>query len=353
LVQFDVPFIPDEDYARYLNDHREQIHSVHFSLYQSEVIDARYKFRRLDIETLIGQLDKIADTRKYALVNSRMHHPGSYFDTDGLADTAALLARLRNAGVLNGIVYSDPYYLQALSDADPTLARTLEAVPSVNCGIDTFDRLTAVFDVLAATHFRLPAKIILDRSLNRRPEQLEQLVSRCRKAYPLVGIGLLANEGCLYQCPFKPAHDALIACANMNMHTDTHEINRALGCIRLLRQHPHKLFQSPFIRPEDLHRYENTVDIIKVCGRTLGAAFLKRTIDAYRRRRYPGNLLDLLDATNWMADEIFVANDQLPADFFDRITACGNDCGSCTVCINWQSQYAYALGVGIKDLRTD
>ena len=199
----------------------------------------------------------------------------------------------------------------------------------------------------------MPTKIILDRSLNRRPEHLERLVSRCRNAYPQLGVGLLANEGCLYQCPFKPAHDALIACANMNMHVDSYEINRSLGCMRHLRQNPHKLFHSPFIRPEDLHRYENTVSVVKLCGRTLGAGFLKRTIDAYRLRRYRGNLLDLLDATNWMADELFVANDQLPADFFDRVTACGNDCGNCTLCIDLQNQYAYPLGVGIKDLRSD
>lgn len=40
---------------------------------------------------------------------------------------------------------------------------------------------------------------------------LERVVDMCRRHFPDLRLGLLVNEGCLPDCPFKPAHDAHIA----------------------------------------------------------------------------------------------------------------------------------------------
>jgi collagenase-like PrtC family protease len=158
------------------------------------------------------------------------------------------------------------------------------------------------------------------------------MVARCRSAYPTLKVGLLANEGCLFQCPFKPAHDALIAQANLDASADLHALNRALGCMRHLRAHPEKIFRSPFIRPEDLRFYEGSVDFIKICGRTLGRSFLEKAVTAYIARRYNGNLLELLDALDWMADIYDIANRALPEDFLANLADCSGECNSCGYC---------------------
>ena len=104
------------------------------------------------------------------------------------------------------------------------------------------------------------------------------------------------------------------------MGFDTLRLNRDLACMRLFNHAPHRVFMSPFIRPEDMDHYAASADIIKICGRTLGKGFLTRTIDAYAMGRYGGNLLDLLDTTHWMAGRWDIPNQALPENLFDILT---------------------------------
>jgi collagenase-like PrtC family protease len=237
-----------------------------------------------------------------------------------------------DAGVVHGIVFTDPYYLQALSDAGPDVAARLEAVPSINHMLDSFDRVASLMDFIASTRFALPRTIILDRSLNRRMEALAELASRCRERFPGVKIELLANEGCLDHCPFKLTHDCHISLVNMGAILDTHAINRELGCMRTLQRSPALLFKSPFIRPEDVNVYEPIVDVLKICGRTLGSPFLTKVLNAYLNRGFAGNLIELMDAMEPAAQWLYVSNEDLPRDFHQRLSTCTRDCRSCTHC---------------------
>ncbi len=87
-----------------------------------------------------------------------------------------------------------------------------------------------------------------------------------------------------------------------------------------MEREPHRVFASPFIRPEDAWRYSESADIIKICGRTLGAGFLERVVGAYTAGVFRGNLLDLLDATHWMAGRWEIPNDLLSDDFADVLS---------------------------------
>lgn len=235
---FDIPFLPDYDYIRFLDQHRKHLNSIFFSLYQNEIMDARHKFKMLESDDLIRALKSMTGLPKFALINSRVHHPEDYLDNKKIGRVVDILLRFKENDVLDGIVFTDAYYLQTLSDIAPDLVGNLQAVPSVNFMIDTADKLCAVLDFISTTHFRPPEKVFLDRSLNRNWDRLNKVVEWCRKEQPQLKIGLLANEGCLYQCPFKPAHDCLIACSHMNMHIDTFGINQAFGCIQILRKNP-------------------------------------------------------------------------------------------------------------------
>ena len=105
------------------------------------------------------------------------------------------------------------------------------------------------------------------------------------------------------------------------------------------------------IRPEDVARYEDLVDVLKICGRTLGAGFLARAFQAYIDGTYRGNLLDLLDASNWMAAEVYLANDRLPQDFIERMAGCPKDCRRCDACRELQIACMHPVAAGFKDLR--
>lgn len=57
-----------------------------------------------------------------------------------------------------------------------------------------------------------------------------------------------------------------------------------------------------------------------------------RTISAYTEEKNQGSLFDLLDASHWMGEKWELRNEDLPADFHDRVTGCRQECGSCPAC---------------------
>ncbi|MGV1099464.1 hypothetical protein ACUUL3_08640 [Thiovibrio sp. JS02] len=349
----DVPFLPDPAYVRFLNARRHTLYSVHFSLFLPEIPDGRHRPREgAGFPELAAALKELKGPKKYALLNSRFHHPRLYGDREMLRTLLMSLERLLADGNLDGITIVDFYLLQALSDLAPEVAAQLEAVPGVNCMLDALDRIVSCCDAIDRSHFKLPTKLNLDRSLNRRPDALKEMASQCRRHYPGIRLTLLANEGCLCHCPFKFSHDAQIAFANLGLAAnETFAANRDLGCIRVLSESPEQLFKSPFIRPEDQSQYEGVVDVLKLCGRTLGPAFLMRAVEAYANGCYDGNLLDLLDTLEWLAPKLFIDNAGLPADFFRRLTNCDRQCARCDYCKQLLSRHSRKLPPSLPDFR--
>jgi hypothetical protein len=331
-MKLDVPFIPDPEYTDFLSTRGECLHAVHFSLYDPELSDARIRVRSVGVQVIGGLLQKLSGPKKYLLANARFQPPDRYGADGGIADLLPQLELLLSWGILDGIIFSDGYLLLALSDAAPDLARRLEAVPSVNFRMDTIQKIQTVLDMIRHSRFRMPGKIALDRDLNRNPKAVCELSSAIRRRYPKAKIELLANEGCLSRCPFRQTHEALIAAANAGLAVDSLAMNRDMGCMRMFSRSPHRILSSPFIRPEDMPRYRKDADILKICGRTLGKDFLMRAVKAYREENYEGNLFDLLDASNWMAEKWELRNEDLPRDFLDRISACRQDCDNCPAC---------------------
>lgn len=333
MLRLDVPFIPDQDYPDFLADHAESLASVHFSLHDRSLADARQRMSSHSMDAVIAGLTQLGSVPKYALMNSRLHAPDAYRDPARLDATARSLSRLRETVGLDGIIFADPYYLQALSDAHPDIAAQLEGVPSVNTMLDSAEKTFAMLDMIGETAFMPPTRIVADRSLNRDLTRLGRMRTSLSTTCPDLKIHLMANEGCLYQCPYKPAHDAHVAMIVEGLCGDrTFAMNRDFGCVRRLLSAPAAMLASPFIRPEDAASYASHAEAIKLCGRTKGAKFLKRAITAYLDGQYTGNLLDLMDAMGDLSDRVNIPNHRLPDTFFDRVTTCEKQCRTCGWC---------------------
>ena len=182
--------------------------------------------------------------------------------------------------------------------------------------------------------FQPAGLLIPDRSLNRSLHRLQAVAQQLRTTYPQLEIYLLANEGCLYQCPYRRAHEVLIAGCR-----DREERFRALGklhsvrgCARRFFEAPWELLKSPCIRPEDLPAYEGIADGIKVCGRTLGAGQLSRIVRAYCAGSWEGNLIELLDASEGLAEVFSLPNQRIPRDFLEHAGTCDKRCAACGYC---------------------
>lgn len=331
-MKFNVPFLPNTHYTDFLKVNKAVIHSCHVSLPDPAIPDARHKTGATELPLIIRYLSELNLPRAYALLNSRVHGRDIYGGKAGIETIGDRLQKLVDADVIHGIVFADPYLLQALSRRSADLASRLEAVPSVNCMIDSYDKFLSFLDIIAASGFKPPETLVPDRAMNRRYDDLADLSAQVRRHHPGMAIELLVNEGCIYHCPFKLTHDALISLQHITGDMDIHEINRKLGCMDYLFHHPHLIFKSPFIRPEDVARYSGVADRIKICGRTLGPGFLINAITAYMAGRYEGNLLSILDAADWLAEKYEIDNSRLPKDFLEKLANCDKVCDDCRYC---------------------
>lgn len=364
-MKLDVPFILDREYISFLKRHGVGLESVHFSLGSGLVADARNPLamtdspKEADLDGLVAGLAELSDIPRYLLVNARLQAPSLYSDVVHMLEVVSILERLIAEAGLTGIVISDGYYLNALAKAAPDVCARLEAVPSVNCMIDSSQRAMAWLRLVERSGFRVPSRLVLDRGLNRELEPLKQCSLVIREQYPGLRLLLLANEGCLPHCPYKPAHDAHLAVARMpkdggtglGCGDQTYGMNRDFGCLSEFRHHPWLLFTSPFIRPEDIHRYEGVVDGIKVCGRERGGrTFLEQAVKAYLEEKYTGNLLGIMDTLGEFEDRWEVENEALPTDFHDRVTGCRKDCDSCGWCTELE-KYVRETAQTLPDFR--
>jgi hypothetical protein len=333
MPRFSIPFIPTRTFAEAVAARRSAVHSMYVALGEHTGLDARLTLTRWDVDRLVETLSMVKGIRVYALINGRWIPPQRYLDPKALNPLCSTLDRLITEVDLAGLVFADLYFLSSLGAASGDIAKHLEAVPSVNFMLDAAPKIESVIAAIARTPFRRPRRLVLDRSLNRDMIALERVSLEIRSRYPGMAVGLIANEGCLFHCPFKGAHDALIAMAQQAPPGDLlHRLNRDLGCMAHLEHQPADLLKSPFIRPEDAAAYAPSAQFIKLCGRTLGEAFVIATLDAYISGRFHGNLLDILDAPAALRDRLVIPNHQIPEAFHDTVTHCDKACAACGYC---------------------
>lgn len=336
IMKLSVPFIPDAGYARFLTRHAFHLSSIYFPLPSGPVTDARVRISDdLASETrdLCATLPPLKSIDKYILMNTRFISPHVYGDKTILSGILNEIAHLDKTVGINGIVLSDMYLLRALDRTGHEIVPRLEAVPGINTMQDSPGKLFSFFDLLALSRFKTPTRIVPDRALNRAPGKLAALSKAVKTHDPNIRIELLANEGCIYQCPFKLSHDAHIALSNTGLTRETtFKMNQNLGCQAYFDLHPHAFLKSPFIRPEDLHHYQGLADGIKLCGRTRGVRFLKQCIHAYAKGSFNGNLVDLMDTPEILARQWHIENSRLGSRFFATLTTCTKMCKPCRIC---------------------
>lgn len=329
-MRLDVPFIPDRGYLEYLMGIRHRLAAMHFSLFSDTAQDARTLRARMVPAELEAMLALVPNVPKHALLNSRFNPWEGYQASKHLDSVAGTISMLRERSQVHGLVVADLLYLKSLARHCPEAVRGLDLVFSVNLCLSSPRQLDMA---MAAVHDTglTPKACVSDRNLNRNFKALEGLVSHARKHYPDLSLALLANEGCLLNCPYKLTHDALMAHGRMSRARSTYELCMDLGCGRDFYNDPALIFSSPFIRPEELDTYARFTDTVKICGRNHEARHLRNIVQAYVAGEFKGNLLYLLDTLEMLMSVVGIENSALP-ELAKALGNCAKNCLECGFC---------------------
>lgn len=236
--------------------------------------------------------------------------------------------------------------------------------------------------------------IALDFNINRD----FKLIKKIRDAVKC-DLTVLVNDGCLYQCPFRYYHYNIIGHASQTINPlEGFYIDYCIiRCTMKRFTNPVELIKSRWIRPEDIHLYEDLrINNLKISGRRMATKWLVNTAGAYHNRKYNGNLAELLNISQLAVDpdvrspqyqaylskakliqeekivqigqiypvKPYIENSKLDGfiDFFkgkDCLAGC-NDCNYCekwagkavTIDNNDVEQYVTAMSALLKDLTT-
>jgi len=135
-------------------------------------------------------------------------------------------------------------------------------------------------------------KIILPESIGRDFRTLRSI----REAVDCE-LELIANHCCLFQCPLDLHHRNMVSHGSQEGHPcgGFAPDYCKLACQRLKLFRPAELIKSRWIRPEDVSDYEAIgIDCLKLIERFRGTESLVQIVNAYERKSYEGNLVELL-----------------------------------------------------------
>ena len=229
---------------------------------------------------------------------------------------------------------------EVVTTASPFVARTVKRVfPEIEVRASVNMRLTT----LQAFRYLAPwfDSYYLGRDVQRDLETVRTFSAWCRAHGKKMGI--LANSGCLRNCPWQTYHDNLIAHSDAALAEPAAPGFNPHLCWTLYadRKNLPEILKATWIRPEDLHRYEGLVDFVKLATRQ--HAMPRLVVDAYVRGRFRGNLLDLLEPGFSPAFRpTAIDNAAFPPDWFERTGACTRGCTDCGYCEKVFADVAFA-----------
>ncbi len=240
--------------------------------------------------------------------------------SEALAEsTCRLVDALGERFGLNAVTTASPYLAGTLRRYFPRL----DVRASVNLWIDGVSGMSQCLDLFDSFYVK--------REYNRRPDEVKKQADFCHaKGKRLY---LLANSGCLPNCPCHIFHDNLVSHEAEVSRTVNDGTFMPYNCRRVMADPANRylLLAGNLVRPEDVKHYEGIVDGVKLATRI---HFSPQTvIGAYARGRFTGDLCALTEpGFGYLFDGVYPENAALPPDFFEKTSTCSRDCESCGWC---------------------
>lgn len=187
----------------------------------------------------------------------------------------------------DSVTVGSPFILRLVKENSP-----LKVSVSVYNDIDSLQRIKEWCQLGAD-------ELTLHYSYNRNFRKLEDVLKKFD-----IDFRLIANNVCLHECIYRTNHAASLAHSSQTNHESEGFFldYYSLKCGRDKIANPVKLITSDWIRPEDVHFYEELCDKVgkknlslKLTERTRTTEWLVSAVQAYAQRRKDGNLFDIIN----------------------------------------------------------
>lgn len=246
---------------------------------------------------------------------------GAYAISEKLANTViSVIEHLEQAvGGVEIITTTSPVIAHTVKKHFPAI----EVRASINMKIGTVKAMEYLSDLFDSFH--------VQREYNRDLQHLSMLKQWAdANGKKLI---LLANSGCFAHCSGQTFHDNLVAHESEICEVENLKDFTPYVCWRTLKdpKNWHMLLQNTWIRPEDIHHYDDLFETVKLATRM--HALPGMVIDAYCRRQFIGNTLDLFEPGFGRAIAPYIINNSaFPKDWFTQTSKCDKMCHSCEYC---------------------
>jgi collagenase-like PrtC family protease len=284
----------------------------------------------------------VAAARKHCISFNYLLNAPSYanleYTHDGRRQLEELLSFLVNTGV-DSVTVAIPYLAQIINRRFPQLEVVISTIGYVGAvaGLQQFSEAGA-------------GRIVVDVEVNRDFQFLEKSIAAQRTE-----LEVIVNPVCISQCHFKYNHYCVASTGAQSflhggagMPYNQYYLN---WCFLKKLQNRAEFLKSPWIRPEDLHLWqERGIKFYKIVGRGLTGPQILRLCRSYLSRKFSGNLLELLGWPHWLAFrdnpdgsrlpplEVILENSALEgflSFFVEKKPQCRLGCDNCRYCDGW------------------
>lgn len=183
--------------------------------------------------------------------------------------------------------------VDSVTVASPYLLKMIKLrYPALKVRISTFSGVDRVIKAKMWEDMGADCIVLDGLLVNRELKTLEKIRNAIK-----TDLELLVNNNCLQSCIFCNTHVNSLAHTGQSWH-----MNKGffidwcyMKCTHMKLKNPVNYIRSEWIRPEDLHIYEDLgYDRFKIVERDIPTEVLLNRVNAYCQRRYDGNLLDLI-----------------------------------------------------------
>jgi collagenase-like PrtC family protease len=220
--------------------------------------------------------------------------------------------------------------IDAVTTTSPAIAHTVRThFPDIDVRASVNMRIGTVKGMEYIAH--LFDSFYVQREYNRDIAHIKELLAWAEANGK--NLFMLANSGCMNFCSGQTFHDNMVAHEQEIDETENTKGWIPHMCWNFLKERDNwvSVLENSWIRPEDLHHYDNLFPVVKLATRM--HAYPAMVIKAYVEREFKGNLLDLFEPGYGPAFAPYIIdNTKFSEDWFEKTSSCSKACHECGYC---------------------